>query len=77
MIGRYGNFPSLEDKIPEDKILGTAKVIRGETARQGTEVIGECAAHILRLPSATAMFRQLTVGRALQFVVLLASTDSR
>jgi len=40
-IGRCGNFPSLEDKIPEDKILGTARLIGQEIARQGTEVMGE------------------------------------
>src|ERR1700686_86154 len=34
MIGRWGKFPSLEDKR-----LGTAKLICREAARQGTEVM--------------------------------------
>ena len=39
MTGRNGNVSSLEDKT-----LGTAKVICRESARQGTEVMGEVGA---------------------------------
>jgi hypothetical protein len=38
MIGRCANIPSLEDKI-----LGTARLIGREIARQGTEVMGSMA----------------------------------